>query len=178
MQARITHEWQASARVPPPPPTDPVHLESMNIFTLSVTKPQQVEPALQLLDEVLRRAPCQDLDVPHHNGKGTYRQLKRYVGIDAEFVKVSLTPKQKNSDPFREAHQRRVKEVEEDRSLGRVSMGGIQNGATEELVSVLTIAVDRHFVISFFLLHMMQHPEAGTVEAVSIWRSSDRSTAC
>ncbi|KAI9732594.1 MAG: hypothetical protein M1834_003930 [Cirrosporium novae-zelandiae] len=67
------------------------------VYTISITEPKEIGPALNLLEEVLDRAPCQRLPVPldttdttNGNWWSRCRRLKRYVTMDAEYETVSL----------------------------------------------------------------------------------------
>ena len=62
-------------------------MDSLTVFNVSIKSPSQIESALTLLDEALRRAPGQQ--IPRcQRYSGTYRPLKRYIAIDAEFKYV------------------------------------------------------------------------------------------
>lgn len=103
------------------------------------------------MDNALERAPAQELPVDYLDA-GNFRPLKRYVGIDAEFSPVSLTDA--------------LLQQEINRRGPSTTARQIQNGREESLCSVLTIAVDRHLVFSFYILHMLQRVEATTVDEV------------
>lgn len=115
---------------------------------------EQVEPALKLLNDALDRAPAQETRVWRRNGR-SIKSLKRYVGIDAEFYHFS----QADSNDRRNAQ------------FGSERFEEILRGKTESLCSVLTIAVDRHVVFSFHVLHMLQHATKHTADHVSWYMS-------
>lgn len=85
----------------------------------------------------------------------TVCNIKRYVAVDAEFKKLRIDDQQlaqaKHGKPFAEQEC-------------------IENSQEEELGSVLTVAVDRHVVFSFYVLAMLQDPDANreTVDAVCL----------
>lgn len=134
-------------------------IDSFTVFTVSVTMPQQIRSALDLMDEALKRAPAQELPVAYQDA-GNLRPLKRYIGVDAEFSAVQLSD-----------------ELLEQEINGKDSrcVRQIENGVYEGLCTVLTIAADRHLAFSFYILHMLQNAEASTVQEV---RSVDSSCLC
>lgn len=124
--------------------------DSLHVFTVVVGHPSQIRPALKLLEEALERSPGQEVplspDYPHKNCA-----LKRYVALDAEFKHVKLKPEYLKTE------------------LSYAAVGDherIRNGRKEKLVSVLTLAVDRQLVFSFYLLDMLQNPSTETVKEV------------
>lgn len=119
--------------------------DSLAVFTVSITTPDEILPALRLLSEALKRAPAQEIPVNPRRpiGAGGKRSLRRYVGIDAEFV-------QKRGE---------IGDAQGDRSE-------LEAGNPELLCSVLTVAVDRHLIFSFYLLHMLENPTVQTVPQV------------
>ncbi|KAF2142035.1 uncharacterized protein K452DRAFT_358506 [Aplosporella prunicola CBS 121167] len=103
-------------------------------FTVIVKRPNEVYDALKLLKEALNRAPAQRVPVnTDFSSPQNKRELRQYVGIDAEFKTVSTTT-------------------------------NLDDG--EYLVSVLSIAVDRHVTFMFYVLDMLQNPEDETVPAL------------
>lgn len=67
----------------PPSPLD----HSFQVFTVCVSRPQQIKSAVDYMLECLKRAPCQGLPGlfdPTGPGK---KILKPFMGVDAEFVK-------------------------------------------------------------------------------------------
>lgn len=125
-------------------------VDSFTVFTVSVTKPDQIRAALDLMDEALKRAPAQELPVSYQDA-GNFRPLKRYIGIDAEFTPIRLSDEELGQET-----------VGKDAITARQLVGGREEG----LCTVLTIAVDRHLVFSFYILHMLQNLEATTVREV------------
>lgn len=119
--------------------------DSLSVFTVSVSSPNQIQPALRLLNEALEIAPAQEIPVNPQVpiGVGGKRSLRRYVAIDAEFA---------------------LKSGEIGDALGDRWELGSSN--PENLCSVLTVAVDRHLVFSFYLLHMLENPTEQTVPQV------------
>lgn len=119
--------------------------DSLAVFTVSVSTPDQIQPALRLLSEALERAPAQEIPVNPELpiGAGGRRSLRRYVGIDAEFV------------------QRRGE-------IGDLpgARSELESSNPESLCSVLTVAVDRHLVFSFYIMHMLDNPTEQTVPQV------------
>ena len=118
-----------------------------------MSHPDDIQGAIDLLERALERAPAQEL--PNFRRGETHTDvLKRYVGVDAEFKKVNIEDKvferltHKKSEEYRKS---------------------VEEGRIEELCSVLTIAVDRHLVFSFYILSMLQDEMANehTVEKVS-----------
>ncbi|KAI9715134.1 MAG: hypothetical protein M1812_006113 [Candelaria pacifica] len=120
------------------------NLRSFSIFTVNVEEPQQIRPALALLDEAMRRSPAQEIPVSYRQRDGSERPLRRYMGIDAEFLKIRLP------DDF--DYQGTAGDEEE-----------LRKGSEEQLCGILTIAVDRHVVFSFHVLHMLENPTETTV---------------
>ena len=120
-------------------------LDSLAVFTVAVTTPDQIQPALRLLSEALQRAPAQEIPVNPKLpiGAGGKRALRRYVGIDAEFFE---------------------KECEIGGAPG--TKAELEMSRKEHLCSVLTVAVDRHLVFSFYILHMLENPTKQTVPQV------------
>ena len=125
-------------------------LDSFTVFTVSVTKPQEIRAALSLIDEALKRAPAQELPVAYQDA-GNFRPLRRYIGIDAEFSPIVLS-----DELVQQESEGKDKQIAYQIDLGK----------REELCTVLTIAVDRHLVFSFYILHMLQNAEDTTVEEV------------
>lgn len=100
------------------------------------------------MDEALKRAPGQEIPLSYRDNSSS---LKRYVSADAEFKEIAL-----NESIIRDRYKSATpKELEM-----------MLNGAKEPLCSVLTIAVDRQLVFSFYLLDMLQNPDADTVSSV------------
>ncbi|KAI9799611.1 MAG: hypothetical protein M1833_003926 [Piccolia ochrophora] len=112
------------------------------IFTLSVDQPEGIQYALEVLDEAMRLAPAQELPLPVRDHGGT-RYLKRYLAIDAEFIPLHAD----RSGPSLTPEEKR--------------------GLDEELCSVLTVAVDRHVVLNFHILAMLESPTPSTVPMLS-----------
>lgn len=131
----------------PPDLTD--NPDSFHVFTVVVRYPTQIRPALRLLDEALKRAPGQEL--PLSQGSGKTRPLKRYVALDAEFKDVDLEKKA-------------LEEIEKLEDC--LETDEIKASNPEPLCSILTVAVDRQLVFSFYLLDMLQNPTEITVEEV------------
>lgn len=116
---------------------------------------------MRLLDEALKRAPGQEL--PLSQGSGKTRPLKRYVALDAEFKEVCLENKA----------------LEEIEKLGNCSDRDERMASSPEyLCSILTVAVDRQLVFSFYLLDMLQNPTEITVEEVCYVCFSDKVFHC
>lgn len=134
--------------------------DSFHVFAVVVRCPTQIRPALRLLDEALKRAPGQEL--PLSQGSGKTRPLKRYVALDAEFKEVYLEKKA-------------LEEIE----LGNFSDRDERIASNpEHLCSILTVAVDRQLVFSFYLLDMLQNPTEITVEEVCYVCFSDEVFHC
>lgn len=111
-------------------------------------KPFQIPQALTLMDEALKRAPGQEIPLSQRQ---KHFPLKRYLAVDAEFKEVTVV---ENSG---------IKRCDSEAVQGREK---ISLEVKEHLCSVLTIAVDRHLVFSFYLLDMLQNPDADTVSNV------------
>lgn len=154
-----------------PHPTHPAHLKGLNVYSVCVNKPQQMVPALELLNRALDAAPftAEPLWTPFNddaekNPTSVHSaRLKKYVGVDAEFIKVGLTKSEREAE-FKKYNEGPKADWE---FSDPPSQNHVDIGATEDLASVLTIAVDRHVVFSFFLLDMLQNPESGTAQAIS-----------
>ena len=82
---------------------------------------------------------------------GRHQPLKRYIGIDAEFKYVALDD---------ELLQQELADKDQE------TQDKIRVGSREELCTVLTVAVDRHLVLSFYLLDMLQHADESTAPEV------------
>lgn len=146
MQCTLTDDKQESKE--PPDLVD--NQDSFHVFTVVVRYPIQIRPALKLLDEALKRAPGQEMPTPQ--GSCQARPLKRYVALDAEFKKVYL---EKDA-------------LEKIKKLGdRREKSQMMASNPEELCSILTVAVDRQLVFSFYLLDMLENPTEITVKEVS-----------
>lgn len=119
--------------------------DSLAVFTVSVSTPAQICPALRLLNEALEIAPAQEIPVNSELAIGVTgkRALRRYVAIDAEFVTRDGEIGDAAGDKF---------ELEMSRG--------------ENLCSILTVAVDRHLVFSFYIMHMLENPTEQTVPQV------------
>lgn len=136
----------------PPDLTD--NLDSLHVFSVLVQEPDQIQPALELMDEALKRAPGQEIPVSSQHYSDPCRVLKRYVAIDAEFKKVTLDDAGiKTQFGDQRSHEFDIK---------------IERGRGEELCTVLTVAIDRQLVFSFYLLHMLENPKAETVSQVRL----------
>ncbi|KAI9711417.1 MAG: hypothetical protein M1812_007162 [Candelaria pacifica] len=120
------------------------------VFSISVSASDQIDSAISLLKDILARAPAQGTRVFHRRGRSML-PLKPYVGIDAEFKEVGLSQAQMDK-----AWNLSSKTEEDFEELVR--------GNLENLCSVLTIAVDRHVVFSFHVLHMLQNATKDTVD--------------
>lgn len=131
------------------PPDLVKNLDSFHVFTVVVRYPTQIRSALRLLEEALKRAPGQE--GPVSQGSCQTRPLKRYIALDAEFKKVYL-----EKEALEEIEQL---EDSVDRSERMASN-------PEHLCSILTVAVDRQLVFSFYLLDMLENPTEITVEEV------------
>lgn len=125
-------------------------IDSFTVFTVSVSEPRNIRAALDLMDYALQSAPAQEIPVSCQ-GAADFRPLKRYVGIDAEFSPVRLT----DGDVL-------IESAGQDETTIRQIIAGREEG----LCTVLTIAVDRHLVFSFYLLHMLQNADETTVREV------------
>ncbi len=119
---------------------------------MSVTEPSQINLAIEIIEKALERAPAQEARASQKI-QGLHRPLQRYVSLDAEFKWVQLN----DEDLNRELGKTSVEERREE----------IRKGSREQLCSVLTIAVDRHAVFSFYLLHMLENAVKNTVKNVS-----------
>lgn len=131
-------------------------IESFTVFTVSVTEPRNIRAALDLMDYALQSAPAQELPVSYQDA-GNFRPLKRYVSVDAEFSPVRLTDQDLT-----------IESAGKDDTTKKQIIAGREEG----LCTVLTIAVDRHLVFSFYLLHMLQNADETTVREVSSTESS------
>ena len=118
-----------------------------------------MDGALDLIDHLLCRAPEQELVLRDRNHYGSPRSLKRYVGIDAEFMRRSLNKEQ--LDLLYESQPEDIKA--NDPNL----MVNMQRSNGEQFLSVLTFCIDRHVVFTFFVLEMMEKAEQKTVEALT-----------
>ncbi|KAI9881249.1 MAG: hypothetical protein M1830_005535 [Pleopsidium flavum] len=121
-------------------------VDSLCVYTVSVTEPCKIEPALRLLTRALEMAPAQEIPVIQELKASSNRALRRYVGIDTGFASRTATIDYSNTEGSEEE---------------------LRNGATEQLCSVLTIAVDRHLVFNFYILDMLEHPTKETVPKLS-----------
>jgi hypothetical protein len=156
------NEYRDDNTIPQPPPTDPSHLYGLNVFTICVSKSIEMTPALDLLNAALEYAPFSENPVWSRDKPTGRRRLKKYVGIDAEFIKVGLT-----QDEIKERWEKVQEEAKINPDLWNIGEDAIKNGNPEQLVSVLTVAIDRHVVFNFYLLDMLQNPDKGTVAALS-----------
>ena len=120
----------------------------MSVFTVFIKKPTEILPALTLMDEALKRAPGQEIPLSYRDNNSS---LKRYVSADAEFKEIAL-----NESIIRDRYKPATSQ----------ELEMMLNGAKEPLCSVLTIAVDRQLVFSFYLLDMLQNPDADNVSHV------------
>lgn len=120
-------------------------LDSLCVYAVSITQPAEIEPALRLLTQALEMAPGQENTRNTDPNAATIRPLRRYIAIDAEFANRTVTIDYKNT-------------AGDEQELN--------NGRTEMLCSVLTISVDRHLVLSFYILHMLENPTDQTVPQV------------
>ncbi|KAI9700876.1 MAG: hypothetical protein M1836_002246 [Candelina mexicana] len=145
---KFTPEWFNEYEQGEPPEGLPTNdFNAFSLFTLNVTEPQEIRPALDLLDQALRRAPGQETAMSHRLSNGNYGPLRRYLAIDAEFLALELPP-------------------DFDYKATAGDDWELQNGQREHLCGILTIAVDRHFVVSFYVLHMLQTAGEDTVRAL------------
>ncbi len=64
---------------------------------MSVNRPAQLEPALELLDEALERAPSQNVPMLQRSS-GQYLTLKPYLTVDAKFWEVDRNGKLRESN--------------------------------------------------------------------------------
>lgn len=131
------------------PPDLVENLYSFHVFTVVIRYPSQIRPALRLLEEALKRAPGQEVSVSQ--GSGQSRPLKRYVALDAEFKNMYLEKEALSEIAMLSSSRDRAQMIASN---------------PEELCSILTVAVDRHLVFSFYLLDMLQNPTDITVEEV------------
>lgn len=69
----------------------------MTVFTVSVNRPAQIEPALELLDEALERAPSQNV-LMLQRSSGQYLTLKPSFTVDVEFWEVDRNGKLRESN--------------------------------------------------------------------------------
>jgi hypothetical protein len=121
-------------------------LNRADVFTAVINHPGEIKAALKLFHEAMRRAPNQRRAV-QISGDGKSGAMKPHCSVDAEFIKYP----------------------EED-VLGKSEAETkwlLREGHVEELRSVLTVAVGRHFTLSFNILHMLKNPKQETVPALS-----------
>ncbi|KAK8161519.1 hypothetical protein IWX90DRAFT_506179 [Phyllosticta citrichinensis] len=118
-----------------------------SIFVVSIKEANQVRPAVDLLLRLLPLGPGQEIpvNVQLDSTNATKAILRPYVGIDAEFKLVSSRRKEEE-----------LKTMSED------------TDDTENLCTVLSIAIDRHVTFCFHILHMLENRDEKTVDQVSL----------
>lgn len=120
-------------------------LDRMDSFVAVVNKPEHVEPALEVFRTALELAPNQRRDVKV-SLTGKPGIMLPHCGADAEFVKL---PKELVDGK----HRREVDRL-------------IADGEVEELCSVLTLSVGRHFSVVVNIHHMLENADHTTVPAL------------
>ncbi|TKA81354.1 hypothetical protein B0A49_00261 [Cryomyces minteri] len=111
-------------------------LDRMQVFVVTVNDPLQLRSALELMSEALQRAPYQQREVSISSDRTKKGKLLPHVSVDCEFVKLP-------------------KDLADERP-GWEAKRMVDDGQLEELVSVMTIAVGRHFFLLVNILHMLQ----------------------
>lgn len=121
--------------------------DRMDTFVVTVNESKHIGPALELFREALRRAPNQRRWTRHSNNKEAGFMLP-HCSVDAEFVKMERD----TAEDFRREGTMRY---------------AVQEGDLEELCSVLTFAVSRHFFLLFNIVHMLETSDRLTVPALT-----------
>ncbi|KAK7556724.1 hypothetical protein IWX46DRAFT_653979 [Phyllosticta citricarpa] len=113
-----------------------------SIFVVSVKEANQIRQAVDLLERLLPLGPGQQIpvNVDMASTNANKAILRPYVGIDAEFKLVS-----------RERNEEELQSMNED------------TDDTENLCTVLSIAIDRHVTFCFHILHMLENRDSETV---------------
>ncbi|KAK7538737.1 uncharacterized protein J3D65DRAFT_658177 [Phyllosticta citribraziliensis] len=120
-----------------------------SIFVVSIKEANQIRPAVDLLVRLLPFGPGQEIPVNVHldSTNATKAILRPYVGIDAEFKLVS-----------RQREEEELENMSED------------TDDTENLCTVLSIAIDRHVTFCFHILHMLEKRDEETVDQLGyLW---------
>lgn len=118
-------------------------LNSFTVHALAIHDHRQIGPALALLRDAVALSPGQGYSVAYNEKANKKKTMPPYVAVDAEF-----------------------KTVERNEQLMKFDQAGYASDEYQ-IVSVLTFAVDRHLVFSFYLLDMLENADPGTVEAIS-----------
>ena len=179
-----------------------------------MNRPAQIEPALELLDEALERAPSQNV-LMLQRSSGQYLTLKPSFTVDVEFWEVDRNGKLRESNgknfssqgeggpPRRSERLGRLKknlglnsEENEGKAESKPELkpwSGKELGPPvfvdprtlpahvaekENLCTVLTIAVDRHLVFSFFILDMLQKADSDPTTVPKVGLESIDEGAC
>ncbi|KAF2090321.1 hypothetical protein K490DRAFT_63198 [Saccharata proteae CBS 121410] len=136
-------------------------------YTINISDPNQIEKALGFLDETLQLAPGQAIRPLRKHPDGSWQPMKRFVGVDCEFVRrqrprMDISEYQSHwDDP-----DNSIQDFEPDFATAEAKLlFGIEksdgdDGNGENLVSVLSMAVDRHVVFSFYLLDMIEKADS------------------
>jgi len=163
-----------------------------------VNRPAQIEPALKLLDEALERAPSQNVPMLQRSS-GHYLSLKPYFTVDAEFWEVDRNGKLREPNGRSFSSQGEGSPPRRSQRLGRLRRNlGLnsedegeaeskpeleppvyvdnrtlptQVAEKENICTVLTIAVDRHLVFSFFILDMLQKADSDPTTVPEVGQS-------
>lgn len=123
--------------------------DRMDTFAVVVNESRHVLPALELFREALRRAPNQRRWVRHSQNQEAGFMLP-HCSVDAEFVKME-----------------RDMAEECARTYDPSPKDAVHEGLLEELCSVLTFAVGRHFFLVFNLVHLLETSGKLTVPALT-----------
>lgn len=134
------NQYRAGSRMSDLGLSDP--LQRMDVFSVVVNDLLHIAGALDLIREALLRAPNQGRPVRCLDG--SVRSLRAFVASDAEFVKLPREVAAKSYNP-------------------RDHVG---YGLLEELCSILTVAVGRHLVVQFNVVHVLENANKHTVPAL------------
>ena len=122
-------------------------LNRMDSFVVTISKPQDIRPALDLFKEVLKRAPNQCRTV-RSSATCDLRTMLPHCSTDSEFIKLPRETAQKwEDDP-------------------EVIADLIATGDLDEICSVLTFAVGRTFFLLVNIDYMLQTATKHTVPAL------------
>ncbi|KAK4541587.1 hypothetical protein LTR36_007884 [Oleoguttula mirabilis] len=122
-------------------------LNRMDTFAVTVSDPAHIRPTLDMLAAALERAPNQRRRV-RFTSDCKWSTMLTHCSADCEFAKLP-------------------RDLVEGKTRQEVSRL-VDTGAVEELCSVLTIGVGRHFFLMFNVLHMLENANEHTVPALEM----------